>query len=326
MIYPILTYSRDSGDFTYSLNELHKHGLKAIRLIYKGKSEEEFNSRIKEIQEKISANKLGIDILIDLPGSKPIVGDLPNGLNVLTGKEYQLLSHDSESLPTAIPTSGFFCHESFSKLTFGDIISIADDELNLMVKEVQENLVLCEALNSFHLSSNRSISVKNKPFSFEANSDKDLLFVQNMKQNAGNVRILVSFTKNAGDIRKLKSLQPQIDFIPKIETILDDAALLEIMQECQTILLGRGDLSTSSQPKEIFSFQKRLIDLCFAQKKELIIGTGLLSGIGDNKPPSISDVMDYGYLRSMGIQAFLISGSNAHKKPLETLKFMSEFQ
>ena len=326
MIYPILTYSRNSGDFTYSLNELHKHGLKAIRLIYKGKSEAEFNFRINEIQEKTREHKLDIDMLIDLPGSKPIVGDLPNGLNVIQGKEYQLLSHDSKSLPTAIPTSGFFNHESFPKLASGDIISIADDELNLIVKEVQENLVLCEALNSFHLSSNRSISVKNKPFSFEANSEKDLLFVQNMKQNTRNIRILVSFTKNAEDIRKLKSLQPQIDFIPKIETILDNAALLEIMQECQTILLGRGDLSTSSKPNEIFSFQKRLIDLCIAQKKELIIGTGLLSGIGDNKQPSISDLMDYGYLRSMGIQAFLISGSNAHNKPLETLKFMSEFQ
>ena len=78
MIYPILTYSRDSGDFTYSLKELHKHVLKAISLVYKGKLEAEFNSCIKGIQEKISAQKLGINILIDLPGSKTIVGDLPN--------------------------------------------------------------------------------------------------------------------------------------------------------------------------------------------------------------------------------------------------------
>jgi pyruvate kinase len=326
MLYPVLTYSRDIGDFSYDLLELYNHGLRAIRLIYKGKSEAEFNLRIQEIQDKISEHQLDIDILIDLPGNKPIVGDLHGGLHVQPGIEYHLTAQGAATSLPAIPTVSFITHDSFPMLTAGDIISVADDELNLEVNEVNEGVVSCKALNAFHLTSNRSITVKNKPFAFEANSEKDIRFVENLKDPQSNIKLLVSFTKKANDLRKLRAIQPGMDVIPKIESILDDATLLEIMGHCETIMLGRGDLSTSSQPNDMFIFQKRLIDLCKANNKRLIIGTGLLASVGDNRTPTISEVMDYGYLRNMGIEAFLIAGSNAHKRPIETLRFMREFE
>ena len=105
-----------------------------------------------------------------------------------------------------------------------------------------------------------------------------------------------------------------------------DAALTEIMECCKTLLLGRGDLSTSSKANELFDFQKRLIDLCRMRGKKLIVGTGLLASIGENKTPTISELMDYGYLRNEDIDSFLISGSNAHNKPFETLEFMKQFE
>lgn len=323
MTYPVLTYSRDLGDFGHDLAQLHQCGLKALRLIYKGKSEADFNLRIREIQEKIIEHNIELNILIDLPGSKPIVGDLGKGLDVQSGHEYHLAGPASHPSSSVIPTVSFFSHNSFPVLTAGDVISIADDELNLLVEGVAET-VACKALNSFHLTSGRSMSVKNKPFAFEANSERDLHFVQNLKH--GGVKLLVSFTKKADDIRRLKILQPGIDVIPKIETILDDTTLLEIMDQCQTLMLGRGDLSASSHPYELFAFQERLIDLCRIHNKRLIIGTGLLAGICDTGAPSISEVMDYGYLRSRKVDAFLIAGSNAHKKPMETLQFMKAFE
>lgn len=324
MIYTLLTYSRDLGNFAYDLAELHHCGLSGIRLIYKGKSEADFDLRIHEIQQKLVEHKLNLDIIIDLPGSKPIVGDLGMGLNVKKGTEYQLTKQSSHISSSAIPTICFFDHDSFSMLAEGDVISIADDELNLLINSVSETVVCCTPLNSFYLNSGRSISVKNKPFDFEANSEKDLHFVQNLKHSS--LRLLVSFTKKADDIRKLQALQPGIDIIPKIETILDDTTISDILDSCHTVMLGRGDLSTSAHPNELFEFQNRIIGLCKMHNKRLIIGTGLLTNIGDKGSPSISEVMDYSYLRSMGIDAFLIAGTNAHNKPFETLQFIKSFE
>lgn len=326
VLYPVLTYSRNLGDFSPDLAELYDHGLKAIRLIYKGKSEEEFNLRILEIQKYLDENKIDIDIFIDLPGNKPTVANLDKGLDVKAGMEYHLADQESEFSPTVIPTVNFFNHTNFPNLVNGDIISVADDELNLLVKDIQETRVVCEAMNAFYLTSNRSMSVKTNPFVFEANSERDIQFVQNFKYPQTNIKLFVSFAKKAHDLDRLKSLQPKLDIIPKIENILDDTDLIEILDRCETVLLGRGDLSTSYEPNEIFTFQKRLIDLCKKHNKRLIIGTGLLTGIGEKQTPAISEIMDYSYLRSMGIEAFLITGSNASKQPLKTIKFMNEFE
>ncbi len=326
MLYPVLTYSRNLGDFSIDLESLHKCGLKAIRLIYKGKTEEEFNQRINEIQSFIEEEEIDIDIIIDLPGNKPTVGNLQKTLSITAGTEYKLVKQESESSLGFIPTVNFFNHKDFLNLTIGDVISIADDELNLLVKDVKETFVLCEAINSYNLNSNRSISVKNNPFIFEANSNRDIRFVESLKYTQSNIKLLVSFTKSADDILKLKALQPQTEIIAKIENILVDKKLIEILDCCETVLLGRGDLSTAYKPNEIFEFQKRLIDLCKKHNKKLIIGTGLLTGISDKQTPSISEVMDYGYLRNMGVDAFLISGSNANNQPLKTLQFMNNFK
>ena len=141
MLYPVLTYSRDLGNFVYDLAELHRCGLKAIRIIYKGKSEAAFDLRIREIQEKIVEYNLDLDIMIDLPGSKPIVGDLGKGLDVRSGSEYQLANHASYPSLSVIPTTDFFNHNSFSALAPGNVISIADDELNLLINSVTETVV-----------------------------------------------------------------------------------------------------------------------------------------------------------------------------------------
>lgn len=321
MIYPVLTYSRDLGDFTHDLVALVHHGLKAIRLIYKGKSEADFIARIAEIQELINEQDIQLDIIIDLPGSKPIVGELSNGCDVTAGASYTLT--DKPSAET-IATEGLFNHNSFSTLVPGDIISVADDQLNLQIKSIGISGIICEALNSFHLTSGRSISIKNKPFAFEANSEKDLALAKALQYK--NVKLLVSFARSVDDLLQVKVLQPDMDVIPKIESILDDATILQMLEHCDTVMLGRGDLSTSVKPNELFTFQQRLIDLCTENNKQLIVATGLLEGIADNGYPSIAEMMDYGYLRDRGIKAFLIAGSNARKKPFETLAFMRSFE
>ncbi len=325
MLYPILTYSRNLGDFPFDFKTLHDHGLKAIRLIYKGKTEAEFNERIQEIQTVFRKHELEIDILIDLPGKKPIVRNLKQGLDVKAGEEYWLTDGEIECSVAIIPTLDFFNHESFPTLEPGDVISIADDELNLLVKEIRDNAVVCEAMSSFFLTPNRSLGLKNKPFPIQANSEAELQFVGNLQNTSKNVKLVVSFTRSANDLQQLKALQPGIELIPKIESILSDSTLHEIMSHCNSLMLGRGDLSLDCKPNELFAFQQRLIHLCKERNKQLIVGTGLLNGIGEKQSPTISEVMDYGYLRRQGTVAFLIAGSNALYQPLKTLAFMQEF-
>ena len=326
MIYPVLTYSRNLGDFTHDLKTLHQNGLKGLRLIYKGKTEEAFTARLEEIQGKLQKENLELDIWIDLPGKKPISGDLGSGLDVQAGMEIHLSDREMETSAPLIPTVNFFTHASFPELTTGDIISIADGELNLRIKEVQETCISCEALNSFFLTSNRSLNVKSKHFDLEANSEADLQFVSNLQETRSNVKLVVSFARKAADLLKLKTLQPNLEVIPKIETPVNEQDLLGILACCETVLLGRGDLSIALKPNELFAFQQHLIHLCQKHGKQLVVGTGLLTTISDKQDPTIAEVMDYSQLRHAGVNGFLLAGSNALNYPLETLKFMRKFE
>ncbi len=324
-IYSILTYSRDLGDFKFDLKQLSYNGLKAIRLIYKGLSQSHFFNRLEEIQNYITSNNIELDVIIDLPGNKPIVGSIPNGLNLLAGNIYNITSYEYASKENEIPTINFFQHNEFHKIAINEIISIADDELNLKVLEISKDFIVCEALNTYKLKSNRSISLKNHPFEIEANSARDIQMVREIPNPKSNVKLLVSFTRSEKDVLMLKNIHPTLDIIPKIEDVLEEVTLIKIMQHCNMLMLGRGDLSTTYKPNLLFDFQKKLIQICKSNNKTLILATGILNGIGDKLYPSIAEIMDYSYLRHQGIDAFLITGANANIRPFETLEFMKNF-
>jgi pyruvate kinase len=244
-------------------------------------------------------------------------------MDVGVGNQCMLVPHTAPSVAHAIPTQGLFSHKSFPDLAVGDVVSIADGELNLLITDITESGLECTALTAFFLTSGRSLSIRNKPFTFSANSEKDLQLVTRLQH--ANVRFLVSFTQSARDLQQLKAINPAIETIPKIENIIGDDALAGLLPYCKWVMLGRGDLSLAAHANQQFLFQKRLIDICHAHKRQLIVATGILAGIGDRGLPTIADVMDYGYLSNMGVDAFLITGTNALHKPFETLQFMRAF-
>lgn len=46
---------------------------------------------------------------------------------------------------------------------------------------------------------------------------------------------------------------------------------------------------------------------------ELILATGLFGDLENSSKPSISDILDFGFLRNLNVDSFLIAGSNANQ-------------
>jgi pyruvate kinase len=201
-----------------------------------------------------------------------------------------------------------------------------DDELGMEIKSVDDASLLCVALNSYLLHSARSFNIKNKPLPVAANAPGDLAMLSRLHDSSGNIKLLPSFIRNKEDLVPLRRLQPQMAIIPKIETVVSDTHLQEILLSCDAMMLGRGDLSLSCPAEELFIYQENIIGLCRSLQKQCIIATGLLTGISNKSGPSIAAAMDFGYLRCKGINGFLITGSNASNYPVETLDFMARFR
>ncbi|MEO6302427.1 MAG: pyruvate kinase [Bacteroidia bacterium] len=323
-----LTYSRDKGDFKIDLIELSKSGLFGLRLINKGKSIEEFVDRIKEILAYSLTNKLSLDIIIDLPGEKPLIGNVANGLQIEKDSVYILSDKKQFRIKNEIPTLNLFARIDRTKIFVGDLISIADGEVEMEIVELSDCSITCVAQNSFFLTSNRSFNIKGNKLPVHPISNHDQLLLDTIKliDISNRTKILVSFVTKASQVKYVKDISENFYVISKIENILNEQDLEEIINTSDAIMLGRGDLISTSKMSEVFVFQKSIIDKCKSLNKELIVATGLFGNLKNSNKPSISDIMDFGFLRNLKVDAFLIAGSNAIHHPFETLNLINNYE
>ena len=323
-----LTYSREVADFPFDLAGLSRKGLSGIRLINKGKTVEEFITRIEEIRELSRSNELEIEILADLPGEKALIGNVGKGIQVEKGEIYDLHAEHQVLVENNIPTIDFLPKLDRTKVSEGDIVSIADGELEMKIINLNGHPVRCEALNNFFLTSNRSFTIKGNKLPVKPVSAHDLKLLERLVEldYSGQVKILVSFITKATHVEYVRQIVPGFHIVSKIETIVPDDELQEIIQASDSVMLGRGDLTSTSKMSEVFSFQKKVITLCKAHDKELILATGLFGDLKNTGKPSVSDLMDFGFLRDMEINSFLIAGSNANQYPFETLELITNFE
>nr|WP_294859789.1 pyruvate kinase [uncultured Fluviicola sp.] len=328
MIKTYLTYSRNLGDFKPDLVGLSEKGLYGLRLIHKGKSTEEFIARIQEILTYNQTYHLNLEILVDLPGEKPLIGNVGTGFNVEKGRVYNLCDEKPDLAANEIPTLNFLTKIERTKVFPGDICSIADGEVDMKIISMDDRSITCEALNSFFLTSNRSFGIKGNKLPARPISKDDRQLLEELKslEISKVIKILVSFVTKADQVTDVKKISPDFQVISKVENVIPESDLEEIIQVSDGIMLGRGDLISTSKMSDVFPFQKSVIEKCHALKKDLILATGFFGDLKNSGKPSISDLMDFGFLRNMNVESFLIAGSNANQYPVETLNLITNFE
>jgi pyruvate kinase len=323
-----LTYSRDLGDFKFDLIELSKAGLHGLRLIFKGKSTADYIQRVREILAFSREHKLNLHLLLDLPGEKAMIGNLGGSLQIEKDITYNLCREYQPSGENDIPCINFLERVDPDKVFPGDIISIADGEVEMKIVSMSEDTIQCIALNSFLLTSNRSFNIKGNKLPASPVSRQDQQLLEELKQLdiAGEIKILVSFVSMASQVRDLKNSLPGFHLVAKIEQLIPEQELEDIIRISDSLMLGRGDLISSTKMSAVFPFQKLVIEKCREQNKELILATGIFASLKGSSNPSIADIMDFAFLRNQGVDSFLITGTNANHYPFETLKLITNFE
>jgi pyruvate kinase len=323
-----LTYSRDLGDFKHDLIELSRKGLYGLRLINKGKSTDEFISRIEEILAYNREHNLDLQLLIDLPGEKALIGNLGAGLKIVKGGTYILCGEEYGPASNKIPTINFLERIDRTKVFAGDLVSIADGEVEMKIVSMGDHSITCVAQNTLLLTSNRSFNIKGNKLPAYPISNQDQVLLDQIKllDCSKHIRILVSFVTNASQVAQVKHISRDLYVISKIENVINAQDLDAIIQASDAVMLGRGDLVATSKMSDIFSFQKNIIEQCHSLNKELILATGLFGDLKNSGKPSISDILDFGFLRDLKVSSFLIAGSNAIYHPLATLDLISNFE
>jgi pyruvate kinase len=253
-----------------------------------------------------------VAILGDLQGPKIRTGEMKNGaLKLLPGTDVTITTRDIIGKERLIPTSYRNLPTDVKK---GNRILIDDGAIELKVKAVNDEDVLCRVVSGGTVGDHKGINLPGVAVSAPALTDKDLEDVSFCVREQLDF-IALSFVRQASDIvqlkRYVKSLKSNIRIIAKIEkpeAISDFATILNV---ADGIMVARGDLGVEMNPEKVPLLQKNIIARCNRAGKPVITATQMLESMIHNPQPTRAETSDVANAILDGTDGVMLSGETA---------------
>jgi len=210
----------------------------------------------------------------------------------------------------------------------GDNILIDDGEIELKVIEVNQDYLLCCAMNDGVIGSRKSVNIPGVRINLPAITDRDRSFIALSVKNDVDF-IAHSFVRNKEDVQEvqqiLDELNSPIKIIAKIENQegVDNAD--EILEEAYGIMIARGDLGIEVPQEKIPGIQRVLIRKAIHHKKPVIVATQMLHSMINNPRPTRAEITDIANAIYYRTDAVMLSGETAYGKyPVEAVTTMAK--
>ncbi|BCT68038.1 pyruvate kinase [Nitrosospira sp. NRS527] len=289
--------------------------------------------RIRQVRQAAHALGQPVALLMDLPGPKFRLADLPNGFCkleegtivrlVVAGDEAKGASADNCCL---LPVRS---RELLQALRIGEPVFLADGSVELGVKSVTANpsRADCQVRIGGTVRSGSGINIPESATDMLIPTDEDrrhLAFA--VSQEAEWVG--VSFVQSAGDLARVRaclSAGPGIKplLMAKIEKrrALDD--LDAIVAASDGVMVARGDLGVETDLAEIPIVQKRIISVANAQGRPVITATQMLESMVEHEHPTRAEVTDVANAVLDGTDAVMLSAETAVGEfPVAAVRFL----
>lgn len=306
--------------------DMCKAGLNIARLNFSHGTHAEHQEKIDMIKKVRDELGLPIAIMLDTKGPEYRIKTFKNDkATVKDGDTFSFTTENIEGDETrvAVNYSGLV-----DDLQVGDKILVNNGLVIFEVREKTKTDVICTVVVGGELSNRKSMSfpgkVLNQVFLSEPDKD-DLLF--GIKNNVDFVA--ASFVSSREDIHSIRTFLDEnggkdIDLIAKIENKSGIDNIEEICEECDGIMIARGDLGVEVPFTELPSIQKYLITKCRLLGKRVITATEMLESMIYNPRPTRAEISDVANAVYDGTSVVMLSGeSAAGKYPVETVRTMA---
>jgi pyruvate kinase len=266
-----------------------------------------------------------VGILVDLQGPKIRLGRFKNDRETIaTGGTFTITVDDVEGTES-------ICSTTYKGLVgdvkVGDPILIDDGRLSLRVKSVEGNNVVCDIEIGGPISNNKGINLPGVAVNVPALSEKDEDDLR-WALKLGADMVALSFVRNAKDIVRVHEIMEEEDvFIPviaKIEKPQAVAALEEIVDAFDGVMVARGDLGVELPLEQVPLVQKRAVELARRWAKPVIVATQMLESMISAPRPTRAEASDVANAVLDGADALMLSGeTSVGEFPLETVQTMA---
>lgn len=307
------------------LLELIRSGMNVARFNFSHGSHEEQERRMKMLRRLRTECKKPVAMLLDTKGPEIRTGIFKEGKVVLeSGKQFILTCRDVIGDDTKVSVT---YPELYKDEKPGNRILIDDGLVELQVKEIQGEDIICEVINGGVVSDHKGINVPDVHIRLPYMSEKDkedILF--GIQQDIDFVA--ASFTRTAEDVGQVRRLLDEnggedINIIAKIENAEGVERIDEIIEASDGIMIARGDMGVEVPAEDVPVIQKMIIKKVYEAGKQVITATQMLDSMMKNPRPTRAETADVANAIYDGTSAIMLSGETAAGAyPVEALKMM----
>ena len=309
------------------MGKLLDAGIDLARLNFSHGSFKENAWRVKTLRKLSTEKNYEVGVLGDLQGAKIRIGSF---------KESKILLNvgDNFCIDINLPLEqgdqdvvGTTYKGLVDDIGIGDTLLIDDGRIVLSVDEINEGKILCKVIMGGTLSSNKGINRQGGGLAAPAITEKDRSDIKDAAELDVDY-LAISFPRSAEDIKLAKKLfleaGGKAGIIAKIERVEAIDAIDEILEECDAIMIGRGDLGVEIGDAEVPGVQKSLIDRAHQKNCIAITATQMMESMTYSPIPTRAEVSDVANAVLDGTDAVMLSGETAiGKYPIEAVKAMN---
>lgn len=316
-----------SCDNEDTLREMMLAGMNVARLNFSHGTHEQHLEKITIIKKLREELDLPIGIMLDTKGPEYRIRSFENGKVFLNeGSEFAFTTEEvvGDENQVSVNYKGLA-----GDLEKGDIILLNNGLLKFEVTGTDGVRVKTVVIEGGELSNNKSMSFPTKllkqPYLSEQDKS-DLLF--GIENDVDFVACsFVSCRQDMVDIKEFLNANggEELGLIAKIENQSGIDNIEDICQECDGIMIGRGDMGVEIPFERLPAIQKTLITKCRLLGKRVITATEMLESMIHNPRPTRAETSDVANAVYDGTSAIMLSGETAAGKyPVLALKTMAK--
>ena len=307
------------------MRSLFDVGVDVFRLNASHGTQADHARRIKMVRDLSAEYKTYPGILLDLQGPKIRLGTFKDGPCLLQEKAVFTI--------TTVPTDGTPDIASTSYVDFardvksGDPVLIADGTVQLRVLESDGVAARCVVVSGGMVSDRKGINLPGVQISTPSMSKKDVADAH-FGIEQGVDFFALSFVRQARDVLRLRHLLEEQEakqpIVAKIEKPEAWENLDSILDECDGVMVARGDLGVEMALEKVPAIQKTIIEKARARGKFSITATQMLESMIENPLPTRAEVSDVANAIHDGTSAVMLSAeTSAGKHPIDAVRVMS---
>jgi pyruvate kinase len=305
------------------LGQLIAAGVDVIRLNMAHGTCEWVAEVVARVREASRIAQRQVAVMMDVKGPEIRTGVVERPIELAAGDIFEFYtSWPSDGIRgVSVNYAGFP-----ADVNVGATVLVDSGLIRLEVLEKDAAHVKCKVLTPGKLGSRRHINLPGVDINLPSLTDKDEKDIR-AGVAAGIDFVALSFVRRSDDILVLRALLNHLGSKAKIIAKIEDQGglrnLESIVHATDAVMVARGDLGIEIDYHTLPQVQTRIVDLCLAQGRPVIIATHLLESMISAPMPTRAEISDVSNAARERADAVMLSGeTTTGAYPLECVEVM----